>query len=103
MCSVLHRGHGEYEYRVEHCLFRVGLGYDGPLGGSVASEWCTTLSGMVRVILLFSVVEICIDYGGVYVFHVCFDLCDVYGVGICVDLCSVVCVVECYFLCCYVV
>ena len=26
---------------------------------------------------VFSVVEICVDYGGVYVFHVCFDLCVV--------------------------
>ena len=33
--------------------------------------------------VVFSVVEICVDYGGVYVFHVCFDLCIVYGVGIC--------------------
>ena len=30
---------------------------------------------MVFVILLYlSVVEICVDNGGVYVFHVCFDL-----------------------------
>ena len=35
---------------------------------------------------MFSVVEICIDYGGVHVFHVCFDLCVVYGIGVCVML-----------------
>ena len=45
--------------------------------------------------VVFSVVEICVDYGGVYVFHVCFDLWVVNGVGICVDVCSLVCVVEC--------
>ena len=41
--------------------------------------------------VVFSVVEICIDYGDMYVFHVCFDLCVVYGVGVC----GLVCVVEC--------
>ena len=44
---------------------------------------------------MVSVVEICVDYGGVYVFHVCFDLCVVYGAGICADACGVVCVVVC--------
>ena len=58
--------------------------------------------------VVFLVVEICVEYGGVYVFHVCFDLCLVYGVGICVDVCGVVCVVQCYLflesgLVCYVV
>ena len=42
-------------------------------------------------LVLFSVVEICIEYGGVYVFHFCFDLCVVYGIGVCVDVCGVVC------------
>ena len=28
-------------------------------------------------LLCFLVVEICVDYGGVYVFQVCFDLCVV--------------------------
>ena len=36
---------------------------------------------------MFSVIEMCVDYGGVYVFHVCFDLCVVYGVGGCVVVC----------------
>ena len=60
---------------------------------------------------MFSVVEICVDYGGAYVFRVCFDLCVVYGVGVWVDVCGVVCVIECCLflpsgcclLCCYVV
>ena len=43
----------------------------------------------------FSVVEIWVDYGGVYVFDVCFDLCVVYGFGVCVNVCGVVCVVVC--------
>ena len=45
--------------------------------------------------VVFSVVEVCADYGRVYVFHVCFDLCVVYGVGVCVHVCGVVCVVVC--------
>ena len=36
--------------------------------------------------IVISAVEICVYYGGVYVFHVCFDLCVVYGIGICVDV-----------------
>ena len=31
---------------------------------------------------MFLVVEICVDYGGVYVFRVCFDLYAFYGVGV---------------------
>ena len=46
--------------------------------------------------VVFSVVKICVDYGGMYVFHVCFYLCVVYGVGVCVNVCGVVSVV--YFL-----
>ena len=46
---------------------------------------------------MFSVVEIYVDYGGVYVFHVCFYLCVIYGVGVCVDVCGVVYIVECVF------
>ena len=58
--------------------------------------------------VVFSVVEICVDYGGVYVFLVCFDLCVVYGIVVCIDVCGVFCVVECYLfiaslLCCDVV
>ena len=37
---------------------------------------------MVFVTVVYSVVEICVDYGGLNVFHVCFDLCVVYG-GVC--------------------
>ena len=48
---------------------------------------------MIFVIFcVFSVVKICVDYAGVYVFHVCFELC-VYDVGICVDVCGLTCVV----------
>ena len=58
-----------------------------------------------------SAIEVCVDYGGVNVFHVCFDLCVLYGVGIFVDVYGVACVVErcmvhesvCCLLCCYVV
>ena len=42
-------------------------------------------------------VDVCVGYGGVYVFYVFFGLC-VCGVGICVDVCGAVCVVECFFL-----
>ena len=28
---------------------------------------------------MLSVVEVCVDYGGVNVFHVCLDFCVVYG------------------------
>ena len=37
--------------------------------------------------VVFSFVEICVDYGGVFVFHVCFDLCIIYGVWVCVNVC----------------
>ena len=30
---------------------------------------------------MFSVIEKCVDYGGVYVIHVCFDVCVIYGIG----------------------
>ena len=38
-------------------------------------------------LIVLSVVEVCVDYGGVTVF---------YGVGICVNVCGVVCVVVCF-------
>ena len=41
--------------------------------------------------VMFSVVEICVDYGGV---SCCFYLCIVYCVGIYINICGVVC------LCC---
>ena len=53
------------------------------------------LWGVLYVTVVFSVVEICVDYGGVNVFHVCFNWCIVYGVGVCFNVCGVVCVVIC--------
>ena len=58
--------------------------------GVVYVEWYGVCDFVVP-----SVVEICVEYGGVYVFHVYFNLCVVHGVGICDDICGVVCVVEC--------
>ena len=40
--------------------------------------------------VVLSVVEVCVDYGGVNVFHVCLNFC--------VNVCGVVCVVCCLFL-----
>ena len=37
--------------------------------------------------VLFRVVEVCVDYDCVNVFHVCLDFCVVYGVGVCVNVC----------------
>ena len=42
--------------------------------------------------VVFSVVEICIDYGGVYVFHVCFDLICALFMVLGFVLMSVVCI-----------
>ena len=64
------------------------------------------VNGMVFVTLLccrllkyvLSVVEVCVEYGGVNVFHICFDFYVVYGVGVCVNVCGVFCVVYCLFL-----
>ena len=59
--------------------------------------------------VVISVIEVCVDYGGVYVFNVSFDLCVANGIGICVNVCGVVCVVVCCLfltyclLCCDVV
>ena len=44
---------------------------------------------------MFLVVEVCVDYDGVNVFHVCLDFFVVYGVGVCVN---VRVVVYCFFL-----
>ena len=45
--------------------------------------------------VVLSVVEVCVDYGGVNVFHVCLN----FGVGVCVKVSGVVClVVYCLFL-----
>ena len=35
-------------------------------------------------------VEVCVDCGGVNVFHVCLDFGIIYGVGGCVNVCGVV-------------
>ena len=40
--------------------------------------------------VVLSVVELCVDYGGVNVFHVCLDFGVVYGVGACVNVYGVV-------------
>ena len=45
--------------------------------------------------VVLSVVEVCVDYGGVNAFYVCLDFWVVYGVGVCVNVCGVVCVVVC--------
>ena len=60
---------------------------------------------------VLSVLEVCVDYGGVNVFHDCLKFGIVYGVGVCVNVCGVVCVVVgclfltsgCCLLCCDVV
>ena len=45
--------------------------------------------------VVFSVVVVCANYGGVNVFHVCLNFGIIYGVGVCVNVCGVVCVVVC--------
>ena len=44
--------------------------------GVMYGEWY----GVCDFVVL-SIVEVCVDYGGVNVFHVCLDFCIVYGVG----------------------
>ena len=57
--------------------------------------------------VVLSVVEVCVEYGGVNVFYVCLDFCVVYAVGDCVNVCGVVYVVVCFLrlgvVCCDVV
>ena len=48
-------------------------------------------------LVVLSVVEVSVDYGGVNVFHAFLDFCVVYGVGVRVNVCGVVCVVVCFF------
>ena len=71
--------------------------YDELLGGvlfhSDHVEWYGVCDSV-----MFLFVDLCFDYGGVYVFHVCFEMCVVYGVGVCVNVYGVVCVVICLFL-----
>ena len=60
------------------------------------SEWY----GVCDFIVLW-VVEVCVDYDGVNVFHVCLDFCVVYDVWVCVNVYGVVCVV-CFLRLCVV-
>ena len=61
--------------------------------------------------VVLSVVEICVDYGGVNLFHVCHNFGIVYGVRVCVNDCGAVCVAAwclprtsgCCLLCCSIV
>ena len=59
------------------CLFCFGPEYDGLLWGVMYGEWY----GVCDFVVL-SVDEVCVDYGGVNVFHVCLDFGVVYGVGV---------------------
>ena len=54
-------------------------------------------------LLCCRLLEVCVDNGGVNVFHVRLNFGVVYGVGVCVNVCGVVCVVVCCLLCCDVV
>ena len=56
--------------------------------GVMYGEWY----GVCDFVVL-SVVEVCVDYDGVNVFHVYLDV--VYDLGVCVNVCGVVCVVVC--------
>ena len=57
--------------------------------GVMYGEWY----GVCDLVVL-SVVEVCVDYGGVNVFHVCLNFGAVYGVGVYVNVCGVV------YVCC---
>ena len=39
--------------------------------------------------VVLSVIEVCVDYGGVNVVRVCLDFCVVYGVRVRVNVCDV--------------
>ena len=58
--------------------------------GVMYSEWHG-----VRDFVVLSAVEVCVDYGGVNVFHFCLNFGVVYDVVVCVNVCGVVCVVVC--------
>ena len=87
----------------------VGLRYDGLSGKCCFGIMYVKWYGVSNVVVI-SVVEVCVDYRSVYVFHVCFHFCAVDGVVICVDVCRGCCIVECCLflesgcclLCCYV-
>ena len=61
-----------------HSFHRSRKAYNnkGLLWGVMYGEWY----GVCDFVVL-SVVEVCVDYGGVNVFYVCLDFCVVYGVG----------------------
>ena len=88
--SVLQSGHSgdwclslsllfKYECRLGH-LFVLSLAMVRWVGlveccfGIMYVEWY----GICNFVVI-SAVDVCADYGGVYVFHVCFYLCVVYG------------------------
>ena len=95
--SVLQREHSgdgcltssilfKYERCMGHLFFsELGYGATGCSGeccfGMMYSEWYSVCDFVV-----FSVVEVCADYGGVNVFHVCLNFGVVYGVCVCVML-----------------
>ena len=53
--------------------------------------------------VVLSVVEVCVDYGGVNVFHVYLHFCVVYGVKVCVNVCGLFITSGICVLCCDVV
>ena len=57
------------------------------------------LYGVCNIVVL-SVVEVCLDYCGVNVFHVCLDFGVVYGVEVCVNVCGVVSLCSCMSFVC---
>ena len=58
--------------------------------GVMYGEWYAVCDFVVLL-----VVEVCVDYGGVNVFHVCLDFGVVYGAGVCVNVCGVFYLVVC--------
>ena len=74
--------------------------------GVMYGEWY----GVCDFVVL-SIVKVCVDLGGVNVFHICLNVCIVYGVGVCVNVCGVVCGIVyclilmsgCCLLCCHAV
>ena len=65
------------------CLFCVGPGYDGLLGGG--GECCFGVMycawyGVLTLLCCRLVVEVCADYSGLNMFHVCLNFGVVYGV-----------------------
>ena len=90
--SVLQRGHSgdgcltswilfKYECSRGHICSELGQGTTGCSG-----ECCFGVMYGVCDFVVLSVVEVCVDYGGVNVFHVCLNFGVVYGVGVCVNV-----------------